>query len=306
VRVPLRGAYRGFEIVTMPPSSAGGVALLQMLNILERHDRSSMTSLASIHLAVEAMRRAFADRWQHLGDPAFLSIDTDRLAGKEHAAELDRSIDPLRATPSDRLLPVLHPPREGEQTTHYSVVDRWGNAVSVTTTLNSICGGKCVVEGAGFLLNNEMDDFTIKPGEPNQFGLIGSDVNRIEPGKRMLSSMTPAIILREGVPVLVLGSPGGSTIPTAVLQVCLNVLDASMPLDRAVAARRYHHQWMPDTLFHEPRAWDAATGEALRAMGHRVKERPAIGRVDAVLYDARKKLYYGCSDPRGHGAAVAW
>jgi gamma-glutamyltranspeptidase / glutathione hydrolase len=308
VRTPLHGSYRDRTLLTMPPSSAGGIGLVQMLNILERHDIAGMGAgtPATLHLLAEAMRRAYADRWKYLGDPAYIDIPLARLVSKAYAAERDASIDAARATPSAAVLPGAPPRDGGGQTTHYSVADRWGNAVSVTTTLNSICGGKCVVDGAGFLLNNEMDDFTIKPGEANQFGLMGSDANRIAPGKRMLSSMTPTIVLRGGAVELILGSPGGSTITTAVLQVVLHVVDDAMPLDRAVSAPRVHHQWMPDTLFHEPQAMDRATATALAAMGHVLKERPSLGRIDAVYYHAKSATWFGCSDRRGHGAAVGY
>ncbi|MBL0174077.1 MAG: gamma-glutamyltransferase [Ignavibacteria bacterium] len=308
VRKPLHGSYRDRELLTMPPSSAGGIGLVQMLNILERHDIAGMGAgtPATLHLLAEAMRRAYADRWKYLGDPAYVDIPQERLVSKDYAGNLDTSIDAARATPSAAVRPG-GPAREGGgQTTHYSVADRWGNAVSVTTTLNSICGGKCVVDGAGFLLNNEMDDFTIKPGEANQFGLVGSDANRIEAGKRMLSSMTPTIVLRGGAVELILGSPGGSTITTTVLQVLLNILEFAMPLDRAVSAPRMHHQWMPDSLYHEPRAMDRAAAATLAAMGHVLKERPAIGRVDAVYYHAASATWFGCSDRRGHGAAIGY
>jgi gamma-glutamyltranspeptidase / glutathione hydrolase len=303
-RQPLRGMYRGREILTMPPSSGGGTTLLQMLGMLEGFPlgRMGMHSVASMHVMIECMRRAYADRSQHLGDPAFTRVPLDWLLSPAYARERRGSIDTAHATPSS-LLHAGQPPVEGGQTTHYSVMDQWGNAVSVTTTINSLYGGAYVVDGTGFLLNNEMDDFSRKPGVPDQFGLVGGEANSIAPGKRMLSSMTPTIVVGDSLPCLVLGSPGGSTITTTVLQVIVNVVDFGCRLDSAIAAKRFHHQWMPDTVRYEAGLEASSDIEALRARGHHTEQCGGLGRVDAIYYDRGRHLFYGCSDPRGYGSA---
>jgi gamma-glutamyltranspeptidase/glutathione hydrolase len=305
-REPLRGKYRQYQILTMPPSSSGGVALLQMLGIYERRraPRLPREDAASAHYLIEAMRRAFADRAMFLGDPAFTNIPMAHLLSPHYIDSLFASIDPGKATASARMRSTLLPPREGQNTTHYSIVDRWGNAVSVTTTINSTYGSKYVVPGCGFLLNNEMDDFSARPGTPNQFGLLGSEANSIQPGKRMLSSMTPVIVIDNDTVRMVLGSPGGSKIITTVLQLFLNVFEYGMSLDRATAHPRFHHQWYPDFVDMEADAFTTETADSLRAMGHRLREDDAFGRVDAIFRDADGSLL-GCSDPRGFGAAIA-
>lgn len=304
-RRPLRGRYRGYDILSMPPSSSGGVALLQMLGMLEGVEDFSppATDARSASYMIEAMRRAFADRAEFLGDPAFMDIPLDRLLSRARLDSLFADVDGSRATPSAALRRVVAPSSEGNNTTHYSVVDRQGNAVSVTTTINSTYGSKYAVPGAGFLLNNEMDDFSARPGVPNQFGLIGGEANSIAPGKRMLSSMTPTIVLENGNPRLVVGSPGGSRIITTVLQVVNNVLDFGMPLDAAVARPRFHHQWYPDHVIIERDAFDRDTKAALRGMGYDIRREPEFGRVDAI-YITPAGRRQGYSDPRGYGAAV--
>ncbi|MBR9976061.1 MAG: gamma-glutamyltransferase, partial [Bacteroidetes bacterium] len=298
-RRPLRGRYRGFDILSMPPSSSGGVALLQMLGMLEGVERFSPPAgdARSASLMIEAMRRAFADRAEFLGDPAFSKIPLDRLLSREYLDSLFTGVDGSRATPSAALRRAVAPSKEGNNTTHYSVVDRWGNAVSVTTTINSTFGSKYAVPDAGFLLNNEMDDFSARPGVPNQFGLIGGEANSIAPGKRMLSSMTPTIVLEDGKTRLLLGSPGGSRIITTVLQVLMNVLDFGLSLDAAVARRRFHHQWYPDVVITEQNAFDRKTATALRAMGYDIRQDPDFGRVDAI-YITPAGQRQGFSDPR--------
>ena len=305
IRPPVHGMYRGYEILSMPPVSAGGIALIQILNILESFPLAGFgpASARAMHVMIEAERRAYADRSKYIGDPAFVEINSSYLLSKKYAGIRREQIDVQHATPSSNVEPGIVPIDEGNQTTHFSVIDRWGNAVSVTTTLNSICGGKCVVEGAGFLLNNEMDDFSIRPDTPNQFGLTGGAANSIAPGKRMVSSMTPTIVLRDDVPYLILGSPGGSTIITTVAQVIINVIDHAMHLDRAVITGRFHHQWKPDSVFLEPQACSPLVRNQLQSMGHSLGEIPALGRVDAILFDRKRATYYGVSDPRGHGAA---
>ncbi|MGH6770756.1 MAG: gamma-glutamyltransferase, partial [Xanthobacteraceae bacterium] len=252
VRRPVRGRYRGHEIISMPPSSSGGVVLIEMLNVLEGYKLGALDEPERLHLMVEAMRRAYADRAAYLGDPATVSAPLARLMSKRYAAALRASIDPMRATPSREIRDDIELPREGANTTHFSVIDRYGNAVSNTYTLNFSYGLGLVAEGTGVLLNNELDDFAAKPGAPNAFGLVGLNMaNAPAPGKRPLSSMTPTIVLKDGKPMLVTGSPGGSRIITTVLQVIMNVIDRKLSIADAVADPRLHHQWLPDELLVE-------------------------------------------------------
>ncbi|MDH7515344.1 MAG: gamma-glutamyltransferase [Bacteroidota bacterium] len=309
VRRPLHARWHGYDILTVPPPSAGGAAFLQALNILEAGEGNEEPIYGSaryIHLMAEALRFAFSDRWKFFGDPAFVDVPLDSLLSEETARRIRSRIRLDRTSP---LLPVGGAgciDGEKNQTTHYSIADKWGNAVAVTTTLNDVCGSKCVVEGAGFLLNNEMDDFSIRIGEPNQFGLAGSPCNVIRPGKRMVSSMTPVIVVKNDRPVFILGSPGGSRIVSTVLQVFRNVLEHGMALDSAVAAPRVHHQWRPDTLYYEEDSIPAEVADTLRAMGHALVPTRPFGRIDAVLYNGRARLYEGCSDPRGNGSAAGY
>ncbi len=303
VRKPLKGEYLGYEVLTMPPPSAGGVTLLQLFNIIGDEDAKGGDDPDSLHRIVEAMRLSFADRWKFMGDPAFTDIPTDSLISRSCGKLMKQRIDSKRAAPARDLAPGFTPHLEGVNTTHYSIVDRWGNAVSVTTTLNDVCGGKFVVDGAGFLLNNEMDDFSVSPGMPNLYGLPGSHANSIAPRKRMTSSMTPAIFIKQGQVHLIIGSPGGSRIPTTVFQVCRNILAGKMALDKALAAPRIHHQWFPDSLYYEQGALTDAQRTALAASGHSPVVSVPFGRVDAVSYNGTLRMYEGCSDPRGQGAA---
>ncbi|MFN3650197.1 MAG: gamma-glutamyltransferase [Armatimonadota bacterium] len=306
IREPLRGRYRGYEILTMPPPSSGGVALLQMLNVLERFELRSLghSSSERYHLLIETMRRAFADRSEYLGDPDFVRVPVRGLTSPGYAERLFQQIDRRRATPSAQVKPGNPAPYESPQTTHYSVVDRAGNAVSVTYTLNAAYGSGVTVKGAGFLLNNEMDDFTSKPGSPNLFGLIQGERNAIAPRKRPLSSMTPTILLKDGKLFMVVGSPGGPTIINTVLQVTLNVIDHDMNLQQAIAAPRIHHQWLPDVVRHEPYGLSRDVQEALRARGHELAERPAyMGDAEGVLVDPETGLRFGASDPRNPDSA---
>ena len=247
------GNYRGYELASMPPPSSGGVHLIQMLNILEDYDLSTTghNSAETIHLMVEAMRRAYADRSEHLGDPNFWEVPTKGLTSKKYAASLRSNIDRLKATPSDDIKPGQPADFESEETTHYSIVDKWGNAVSNTYTLNFSFGTGLVAAGTGILLNNEMGDFSAKPGSANAYGLIGGEANAVEPLKQPLSSMTPTIVLKDGKPIIVTGSPGGSRIITTVLQIILNLIDHEMNIAEATQASRVHHQWYPDVLFYE-------------------------------------------------------
>lgn len=304
VRDVLRGSYRGYEVLSMPPPSSGGVALLQMLNLLEPYDVRGLGfgGSQSIHLLTEVMRRAYADRSRWLGDPDFYQVPVEGLVSKDYAAKLRQGI---RTDQKSEVAPGLPPgAKESDDTTHFSVIDKDGNAVSCTTTINSSFGSMCVVEGAGFFLNNEMDDFSAKPGVPNQFGLVGGKANAIAPHKRMLSSMTPTLVLKDGKVVLVLGAPGGGRIITSVLQVIVNVLDHGMGLERAVAAPRVHHQWLPDEIAWEPLALPPDVRSALATMGHRFAKKPiGIGRVQAIA--VLKDGVLAVCDPRSGGSARA-
>jgi len=304
-REVIKGKYRGFEIVSMPPSSSGGIALVQMLNILENFsfEKDEWNSSKYIHALVSTMKFAYADRSMHLGDPDYSTIPQKWLLSKSYAKKLFSQI-PDKAISSENIKPGnKNEFNESEETTHYSVMDKNGCAVSVTTTINSAYGSKLVVEGAGFLLNNEMDDFSGKPGVPNQFGLIGSVANEIQPGKRMLSSMTPTIVLKDGIPILLIGSPGGSTIITTVLQVILNVCDFDMNLEQAVNSPRIHHQWLPDELYFEPFGIAKDVQINLLAKGYKFGKERNLGLVEAIKFDPKSGELTGVSDKRGFGLA---
>jgi gamma-glutamyltranspeptidase/glutathione hydrolase len=303
IRPPVRGTYRGYDIVAMPLPSSGGTVLIETLNILEGFAMPEMAqgTAPSLHLLIEAMKRAYADRARYLGDPAFISAPVKTLLSKEYAAKQRASIDRARATPWTDALSAV-PPREGQNTTHYSVVDAAGNAVSNTYTLNFSYGVGLVAEGTGVLLNNEMDDFTAAPGASNAFGLVGFEANLPGPGKRPLSSMSPTIVLKDGKPVLVTGSPGGSRIISTVLQVIVGVLDYRMDVASAVAAPRLHHQWLPDEVRVE-RGFSEDTLQALRAMGHTVVA--PMGQTSANSIAVTPDGLQGAPDPRTRGAAAA-
>jgi gamma-glutamyltranspeptidase/glutathione hydrolase len=303
IRAPVRGSYRGYEIVSMPLPSSGGTVLLETLNILEGFPMSDMKqgSAPALHVMIEAMKRAYADRARYLGDPAFVNAPVNVLITKDYAARQRASIDLDRATPAADVLSVS-PTREGANTTHYSVVDSAGNAVSNTYTLNFPYGVGLVAEGTGVLLNNELDDFTAAPGAANAFGLVGFEANLPGPGKRPLSSMSPTIVLKDGKPVLVTGTPGGSRIISAVLQVVVNVLDYKMDVAGAVAAPRVHHQWMPDVV-RVVRGFPEETLDALRAKGHRVIE--PLGQTSANSIAVTPNGLLGAPDPRTRGAEAA-
>jgi len=305
IRAPLRGSYRGYDIVSMPLPSSGGVVLLEILNILEGFPMGEMKqgSAPSLHVMIEAMKRAYADRARYLGDPAFVSVPVAVLTSKDYAAKQRASIDLDHATPwTDLLSATTTTPREGSNTTHFSIVDSFGNAVSNTYTLNFNYGVGLVAEGTGVLLNNELDDFTAAPGASNAFGLVGFEANLPGPGKRPLSSMSPTIVLKDGKPVLVTGSPGGSRIISAVMQVIVNVLDYRMDVAAAVAAPRLHHQWLPDEVQVEHGFADD-TLAALRAKGHRVIE--PLGRTSANSIAVTDHGLLGAPDPRSRGAGAA-
>jgi gamma-glutamyltranspeptidase/glutathione hydrolase len=317
---PLRCAYRGYTIMSAPPPSSGGVALCEMLRILEPYPLHNLGfhSSRSVHYLTEAMRYAFRDRNRYLGDPAFIDNPTDRLISDAHAAAIRSHIAAQRATPSAALAGD-EDPTEHAMTTHYSIVDAEGNAVSVTYTINDDFGAKVIAGDTGFFLNDEMDDFTAKPGAANLFGLVQGKANAIAPGKRPLSSMTPTIVLKDGKPVLVVGTPGGSRIITTVLEILVNVIDHGMNLQEAIDAPRIHHQWLPDTLAAEPFALSVDTATALARMGYRVvpldvwgagnaAEAVGVAPADPTLAKSlgfpRPGVLYGASDARAPAGAA--
>ena len=303
IRAPVRGSYRGYDIVSMPLPSSGGVVLVEMLNILEGFPLAEMKqgSAPQLHVLIEAMKRAYADRARYLGDPAFVNAPVNILTSKDYAAKQRASIDPARATPWTDALSAT-PPREGSNTTHYSVVDSRGNAVSNTYTLNFPYGVGLIAEGTGVLLNNELDDFTAAPGASNAFGLVGFEANLPGPGKRPLSSMSPTIVLKDDRPVLVTGSPGGSRIISTVLQVIVDVLDYHMDVAAAVAAPRLHHQWLPDEVRIERGFTDGTLAE-LSSMGHQLVEPMGQTSANSILVTPNGLL--GAPDPRTRGAEAA-
>ena len=307
-REPIRGNYRGYEIVSMPPPSSGGVALVQMLNILEGYDLSAMghNSSAYLHVLTESMRRAYADRAEHLGDPDFNEgMPLERLMDKDYAAKLRSTIDMAKADVSDPT--KFAEPYESEETTHFSVVDSEGNMVSMTYTLEYGYGSAMVVAGGGYLLNNEMGDFNAMPGVTNARGAIGTAPNLVAPEKRMLSSMTPTIVAKDGKPFFTAGSPGGKTIINTTMQLILNVIDHDMNIAESVEAGRIHHQWLPDVTSIEERAVSADSLRLYEALGHPVRVRGAQGAAMAVYHDREAGLFLGASDSRrGDGAAVGW
>jgi gamma-glutamyltranspeptidase/glutathione hydrolase len=308
-RAPIRGTFRGYEIISMPPPSSGGIALVQSLNILENFDLKSMgrSSAETIHLLIETRRRAFLDRARHLGDPDFVQVPAAQLTSKAYARTLARGIDRTRATSSAELgrdIVTVAQREESEETTHFSVIDRDGMAVSNTYTLEGGYGSHVVVKGAGFILNNEMGDFNKKPGETNLTGDIGTPANLIAPGKRMLSSMTPTIVTRDGKVVLVTGSPGGRTIINTVLDIVLNVTEFGMNARQAVDAGRMHHQWLPDRADLERGLVTAADSAKLVQMGHTVRMVGGQGDGHSILVDPATGTAYGANDRRSGNSKV--
>lgn len=303
---PVLGTYRGYEIVSMPPPSSGGIALIEMLNILEGYNLSEMghNSSAALHVLTEAMRRAFADRAEFVGDADFNpDLPIEKLISKEHANNLRSSIDLQRASPSDSAnfnAKFLIP--ESPETTHISVVDKDGNAVSLTYTLENSYGNKIVVDGAGFLLNNEMGDFNPIPGYTNSQGLIGTKPNLVQPEKRMLSSMTPTIVAKNGKPLIVIGSPGGRTIINTVLQVILNSIDFNMNIAQAIEAPRIHHQWFPNKTSFERYGISPDTEKMYKSLGHEVYYRNSQGQAMGIFIDRKKNMIYGAADSRSFDA----
>jgi gamma-glutamyltranspeptidase / glutathione hydrolase len=308
-RAAVTGTYHGYRIVSVPPPSSGGVGLIELLNILEPYPLAEYgpNSSRAMHLIIEAERRVYADRAEWLGDPDFFKVPVTGLTSKSYADRVRASISEGHATPSAEVRAGAPRDFEPTETTHYSVVDAEGNAVATTTTLNGGFGNAETVAGAGFLLNNEMDDFSAAAGSPNMFGLVGGDANAVGPGKRMLSSMTPTVVTKGARTVLVLGSPGGSHIITTVLQVVLNVLDFKMNVQQAVDAPRFHHQWTPDVVTIEQQGFPADVLTSLQAMGHTTRVASEdMGEVHAIAIDPSTGVRYGASDPRGEGVTLGY
>jgi gamma-glutamyltranspeptidase/glutathione hydrolase len=305
-RKPVRGTYRGFDVYAPPPPSSGGIALVESLNILETLDlkKHPRQSPETIHLLAEAMRRAFCDRARHVGDADFVTVP-DHLTSKDYARKLAAGIDPARATKSESLAPELTVRESADSTTHFSVIDKDGMAVANTYTLENSFGNRVVVRGAGFLLNNEMTDFNPRPGVTTRTGMIGTEPNQIAPGKRMLSSMTPTIVAKDGKPYLVTGSPGGRTIINTVLCVVVNTLDYDMPARAAVDEPRLHHQWFPDRLSLEKWTDKDAVWQKLKGMGHAVGGHRQ-GDAHTIRIDPKTGVYQGAADKRLNGKAAGW
>ncbi len=303
-REPVRGDYRGYQIVSMPPPSSGGVHIVQILNILSNFPLKDWghNSARTIHAEAEAMKLAYADRSEYLGDPDFVRVPVKGLTSPAYARELARKIDPLKATPSSMIRPGRPQPYESDQTTQFTIADARGNVVSVTYTLNTSFGSGIVARGTGILLNNEMDDFSVKPGVPNAYGLVGGDANAVQAMKRPLSSMSPTIVLKDGKPWLATGSPGGARIITTTLQTIVDMIDFGMNPAEAGSAVRIHHQWQPDELRVE-KGLNADTTALLAAMGYKVVEQPAMGRTQTI--EITPTGFYGYSDPRNPNGAAS-
>lgn len=305
-REPVVGNYKAYKVITMPPPSSGGIALLQLLSSVEQYPlkKWGFNSDSTVQVMVEAERRVYADRASHLGDPDFYKVPQKHLIKPAYSKDRMRTFNWNKATLSSDIK-AGNVPVESEETTHFSVVDRQGNAVSITTTLNGGYGSKVFVKGAGFLLNNEMDDFSVKPGSPNMYGLLGGEANAIQPGKRMLSSMTPTILEKDGKLFMIVGTPGGSTIITSVFQTILNVVEFGKGMQSAVSSKRFHHQWYPDEVVVETQGLDSMTRVRLEKKGYKFRERSAIGRVDAIL-KTQWGYYEGGADPRGDDTKMGW
>ncbi|MFV0190199.1 gamma-glutamyltransferase [Empedobacter falsenii] len=306
-RTPVSGNYKGFKVISMPPPSSGGIALVSLFQSIEDYpiNKWGFQADSTIQVMVEAERRVYADRAEHLGDPDFIKVPQKQLLDKSYNVNRMKDFSFDRATPSSVIKAGEIIGKESMETTHYVIVDKDGNAASVTTTLNNSYGSLVVVEGAGFLLNDEMDDFSVKPGTPNLYGLVGGKANAIEPSKRMLSSMTPSILEKDGKLFMVVGTPGGSTIITSVFQAILNVVDFGMTMQEAVAAPRFHHQWLPDQIDYEPNAISENVRETLKQKGYKLKERKPYGRVEGILVN-KDGTYQAGADPRGDDKAVGY
>lgn len=300
-REPVRGQYRGYEVVSMPPPSSGGVHIIEMLNVLQQFpiDQFGHNTAQTIHVMAETMKHAYADRSEYLGDPDFYKVPVKQLTNKDYAQKIASQIALNKTTPSTEIKPGNLAPYESDQTTHFSVVDKWGNAVSNTYTLNFSYGSGLVAKGTGILLNNEMDDFSAKPGTPNGYGLVGGDANAVEGNKRPLSSMSPTIVMKDGKPFLVTGSPGGSRIITTTLQIIMNVIDHGLNIAEASNAARVHHQWQPDELRVET-SLNRDTISLLEAKGHKVKVQSAMGSTQSIM--VTEQGIFGATDPRHSGS----
>jgi gamma-glutamyltranspeptidase/glutathione hydrolase len=306
-RVPLSTDYKGYKILTVPPPSGGGILLIQLLEMIEPFplEEWGFHSYKTIHLMTEVEKRAFADRSEYSGDPDYMTIKPDQLIDKDYLIDRMSSFNENKASDSREIQPGALNSYSSEETTHYSVIDSEGNAVSATTTLNGSFGNCVVVDSAGFLLNNQMDDFSVKPGIPNMYGLAGGETNSVQPGKRMLSSMTPSIIEKNGKLFLTVGSPGGSTIPTTVFQIIVNVIDFKMNIRDAVDKGRFHHQWLPDYISYEKNAIDSVTLHKLQSIGHSLKERTSLGRINAIMLTPEGKKAGG-ADKRGNNSSLGY
>ncbi|MBT8190676.1 MAG: gamma-glutamyltransferase [Bacteroidia bacterium] len=301
-REEIRCNYRGYEIISMSPPSSGGIILCQLLQMVEDFDLNKMGfhSPDHIHLFAECERRAYADRSKHLGDSDFYPVPQEQLLDSSYNRSRISNFDPEKTTPSNSV--SWGGIKESEETTHFSIIDQEGNVVSLTTTLNTAYGSKVLVDGAGFFLNNEMDDFSVKPGTPNYFGMVGQEANKIEANKRMLSSMTPTIVLKDNLPVIVTGTPGGSTIITSVFQTITNIIDFEMDAATATNACRFHHQWLPDQIYLEEDCLDSITIHTLKDIGHQTKVRSPIGKVETIVINPGGKIE-AAGDRRGDDAA---
>jgi len=306
-RKPIVGWYKDYKIISMPPPSSGGIALVQLLNMVENYPIRDFgwNSEKAVHVMAEAEKRVYADRSVHLGDPDFYPVPVKDLLDSTYIISRMKDFNSEKCTDYKSLQAGLFASKEKEQTTHFSIVDKWKNAVAVTTTLNGAYGSYVFVPGSGFLLNNEMDDFSAKSGVPNTYGLVGAEANAIAPGKRMLSSMTPTIIEKNGKLFIVTGTPGGSTIITSVFQTILNVIEHDMTVNEAVKAKKFHHQWKPDTIYVEENTLDSTAVSSLEKKGHHIVRRIPIGRTDCILILPNGKLEGG-ADPRGDDTAIGY
>ena len=305
-REPYVFDYKGYKVVGMPMPSSGGLLLHQMMKMIEDKNIGAMgfQSAPAVQLMTEVERRAYADRAEYMGDADYYKVPVKMLSNDVYLQERMKSYDPMKATPSSEIKPGVVLRAESEETTHLSVIDKDGNAVSVTTTLNNSYGSRTVVGGAGFFMNDEMDDFSVKPGVPNMYGAVGGEANAIKAGKRMLSSMAPTIVLKDNQPFLVVGTPGGTTIPTSVFQTIVNIIDFGMSTEDALYKPKFHHQWLPDVLMIE-KGFPAATKEALEKMGYTISERGGIGRTEIIKVLPGKK-FEAVADNRGDDAAEGW
>lgn len=306
-RDPVTADYKNYKVISMPPPSSGGIALITLLKAIEKYPVSKwgFQQDSTIQLIVEAERRVYADRAEYLGDPDFFKVPQEELLEANYIVRRMSDIDFTKATHSSEIKPIGFMPYESDQTTHYSIIDKDRNAVSITTTLNGSYGSKVVVGGAGFLLNNEMDDFSVKPGTPNMYGLVGNEANSILAGKRMLSSMTPTILEKEGSLYMVVGTPGGSTIITSVFQAIINNIEHGLSAQESVSAPRFHHQWLPDEIQVEDGAISESTRKYLETKGYKITPRKPFGRVESVIVKPDNTLEGG-ADPRGDDTVAGY